>query len=533
MLGFLTKEKFLLPAAIGLSIIAVIFWLTTSSQPLIDQHEFRQTQTALTALYLDPSLKGLLNYETPVLGSPWSIPFEFPLYQLLAYTLSNILPLSLDSSGRLISSLFGLLCIVPAYGLMRLFKIKKVGRYWFFILYFSSPIYLYWNRTFMIESTALFFSLSSLYYYFKIRFFSIKKNNNAFHFFQYLLFFSTLLLGLLTKVTTAAPVFLMISADVFFNILLTFQFIGQAQKATKLPRLSKAKLAVCASILIFAFAILKSWLIHADSLKALNLIGQNLTSEALKDWNFGGLTQRFSKELWLVVVSKRMLNILGFFPAIYIFALQFSTIHSKKNYFSLQNIFSIGCLFLWISPLLIFTNLHIVHNYYQCSNQIFLLMAIAASASTALETEHNSFAKNLISFSMCLIVLGNAVGMRGYLNSSLLSNSEKITIGQFIQKNTNKDAVIFVVGDDWSSAFSYHSKRRSLTLPRWQHLYETNIQALDNSVDWLGGYHLGAIVEKTSSSDDSPYLPNELSSHLACKSKNVLELDEWKASICS
>ena len=533
MLAFLTKEKFLYPAGFGLALIAVIFWLTTSSQPLIDQHEFRQTQTAITSLFLEPSLKGLLNYETPVLGSAWSIPFEFPFYQLLAYALSKFSPFSLDSSGRLISSFFGLLCVAPVYGLMRLFQIKKVGRYWFLILYFSSPIYLYWNRTFMIESTALFFSLSSLYYYCKIRVSSANRSYSNFDFIRYLLFFSTLLLGLLSKVTTAAAVFMVISADIFFSILLTSQIVEDGKNVKRLPRLSRSELAVVLSILVLSFVILKSWLIHADSLKNLNLMGQNLTSEALNGWNFGQLSQRFDQQLWLGVVTNRMLNIVGIFPFLHMLYVQFLIFRSKKNYFSLDNIFLLICLFLFISPLLIFVNLHIVHSYYQCANQIFLLMAIAAYAAKSLDDQLDLLSKNLILVFMCLMVLGNASGMNKYLNSSLETESEKIEIGQFVQANTSKDDVIFVVGDDWSSAFSYHSKRRSLTLPSWQKYYKTNSEALDNSVEWLGGYRLGAIVEKTDVPEDAAYVSSELSSHQACLSNKMLELDEWKVLICS
>ena len=160
-------------------------------------------------------------------------------------------------------------------------------------------------------------------------------------------------------------------------------------------------------------------------------------------------------------------------------------------------------------------------------------MAIAAYAARSLDDQLNLLSKNLILVFMCLMVLGNAAGMNKYLNSSLETESEKIEIGQFVQANTSKDDVIFVVGDDWSSAFSYHSKRRSLTLPSWQKYYKTNSEALDNSVEWLGGYRLGAIVEKTDVPEDAAYVSSELSSHQACLSNKMLELDEWKVLICS
>ena len=42
---------------------------------------FRQTQTAITALFVQREHDFALAYPTPVLGKPWSVPFEFPLYQ--------------------------------------------------------------------------------------------------------------------------------------------------------------------------------------------------------------------------------------------------------------------------------------------------------------------------------------------------------------------------------------------------------------------------------------------------------------------
>src|SRR5262249_20433758 len=65
------------------------------NNPITDYHAFRQTQTAISAYYMvgrPPSLA----YETPVLGPPWSIPFEFPLYQWVVAGLVTVLKTPLD-----------------------------------------------------------------------------------------------------------------------------------------------------------------------------------------------------------------------------------------------------------------------------------------------------------------------------------------------------------------------------------------------------------------------------------------------------
>ncbi len=141
------------------ALFAIFFWLSTLQQPLIDQHEFRQTQTALGALFMQPGLEGLLNYQTPVLGSPWSIPFEFPLFQWLSLQLASLTGMHLSTSGRLISVLFGVGCLWPASRLIRRAGLGIRAVALLIILYCTSSIYLYWNRAFLIESTALFFTL--------------------------------------------------------------------------------------------------------------------------------------------------------------------------------------------------------------------------------------------------------------------------------------------------------------------------------------------------------------------------------------
>src|SRR5262249_52359859 len=67
-----------------------LFWLLVGlTQPIADLHQFRQTQTAIAAYWI---WRGgpWLAYETPVLGYPWSIPFEFPIFQYLLAALRLI-----------------------------------------------------------------------------------------------------------------------------------------------------------------------------------------------------------------------------------------------------------------------------------------------------------------------------------------------------------------------------------------------------------------------------------------------------------
>ena len=64
--------------------VVVLVHLPTLGAPLLDRHDFRQTQTAFTARIYHEDGIDLLHPKLPVLGPPWEVPFEFPLFQAAA-----------------------------------------------------------------------------------------------------------------------------------------------------------------------------------------------------------------------------------------------------------------------------------------------------------------------------------------------------------------------------------------------------------------------------------------------------------------
>ncbi len=70
----------------------------------------REVQTLLSAQFIQQDNDFSPAYPTPVLGRPWSIPVEFPLYQWTAVVLSNLTGHELAGTGRVL----GLLCFYLA-----------------------------------------------------------------------------------------------------------------------------------------------------------------------------------------------------------------------------------------------------------------------------------------------------------------------------------------------------------------------------------------------------------------------------------
>lgn len=141
--------------------VCLIYTIRTASigwdHTINDRHSFRQSQTATTAYYMvNNPFK--LAYETPILGKPWSIPMEFPIYQWIVARIVGILGMPLDQAGRLVSLLFFLSTTIPLFCLLRTAGVSS-GYSWLpLTLFVVSPFYIFWSRTFMIESSALFFN---------------------------------------------------------------------------------------------------------------------------------------------------------------------------------------------------------------------------------------------------------------------------------------------------------------------------------------------------------------------------------------
>ncbi|MGH7490376.1 MAG: glycosyl transferase, partial [bacterium] len=63
----------------AVAVHAIYYLCLGLTSPVLDLHNFRQAQTAISA-YWSWREGFKLAYETPVLGYPWAIPFEFPIY---------------------------------------------------------------------------------------------------------------------------------------------------------------------------------------------------------------------------------------------------------------------------------------------------------------------------------------------------------------------------------------------------------------------------------------------------------------------
>jgi hypothetical protein len=166
----------------------------------------------------------------------------------------------------------------------------------------------------------------------------------------------------------------------------------------------------------------------------------------------------------------------------------------------------LACILLGVMPLLLFSNLHIVHNYYQSANHIFLLLAIAGSGALILEQPRQPALIQAMAAVILLfyVISDGKIFKNVYLDYANKQNDEKLEVSRLINTSTDPSSAILVLGDDWDSSFPYLSRRRALVLPRWYKKGPFSEQGvLSDPSARLKPYRLGAIVTDKPLSTDT------------------------------
>ncbi len=482
--------------------VSVIFLhLKYASQPLLDLHSFRQTQTAITSYWMDfhDLGKSLFSYETPVLGYPWSIPFEFPLFQIVTAGVHFVTGLSLDISGRLLSSFLYFLCFIPLFKIIKDLGFNKEYFYISAILLLFSPLYFYWSRAFLMESTALLSGLLFLWT-------SIRYNKTC----HIRWIFGMLLFGVLCaliKITTFPS----------FVIAAFFSIIALDKVDCSVARIKSCFLKVIPLflVLIVCFILLKLWTQHADHLKESTDISSFLTSKSLQTWNFGTLSQRISFQFWKVTLLDRIIpHAIGSPFVLFVIIAGFFTATKKQKWILC------ALLILFFAPLFLFTNLHIVHDYYQYANSIWLVLCLAYSLYIIrLKYQHQYYFYLLLLVIVCFCdayqINRHYLKHMRDINASQndQSNEDRLAVASKIRSATPSNSMIIVLGEGWGSEIPYYSERKAVMVIDWMSTDQA-IKMLKNDQIYGGLPVSGIIVNKKDLSQrNNELIPILLSSH--------------------
>jgi hypothetical protein len=431
-------------AAVGLFLFIAIRY---SGQTLLEAHAFRQTQTALTTYWFIQNGFSLA-YETPVLGYPWTIPLELPFFQGVVAAWTSWFGGNLDANGRIVSAAFLLACILPLGSIVRQLGLNRHVWLIVIVLMFTGPSYLFWGRAFLIETAALFFSLTYL-----ALLLWIVQHRDAGVMVVCLAAAAGVLAGT-QKATLGLPVL------AFAGALFAWTHWRGAHPAT----VRRAAGFVAAVIVPLAATFI--WNAYADSFKADNAIAaQRLLTEApeARVWNFGTLEQRLRPQTWKEILWDRGLqyNAAGVIGAALIAGVLVQPMWSR-----LRTVVAVALL-LWITPVMIFTNLFYVHDYYQVELAVFLLFSLAIAIGEWLPRVVRQ--QWLIPV---IVVLCAGWSLRQFSVHELPRvtgdfNRNIVILAEAVRQRTPPDSPIVVYGLDWSSELPYYAQRRALAVPPW------------------------------------------------------------------
>ncbi len=466
---------------------AVAGYFTGFDEPLLDRHAFRQTQTAISAYYIAHG-GPFFAYETPLFGAPYSAPFEFPLYQWIVAVVNRVTRMPLDGAGRAVSIAFFVATTVPFFRLLRRSEVSAASARLATALLLAAPEYIYWTRAFLIESTALFFSISVLAA--GLAFLERPAVDRRLAWLG-----AAATLAALVKVTTA------------FGYLVALVVVSLAHVIRDDQRRGRARVyaAYFGSVFVLPALPLLAWTRFADYEKGLNPLTANyITSAALHDWNYGTWAQKTALATWQTLWDHTMSETFGS-PVGFVACAALAILAAKRIdvvVALLAGVFSIYA---------VFTNLHVIHEYYQYSTSA-LAVAVVGIGIGAAETLTARARPLLVGVATAMLLEALSVYGADYLPAQVKMNRTGADTGNFVKAHTSSSALIVIFGDEWSSLYPYYSERRAL-MDHADH--DANNPALRQAIERsaAAGNALGAVLTCNGERGRSPERAAKLLDH--------------------
>jgi hypothetical protein len=159
---------------------------------------------------------------------------------------------------------------------------------------------------------------------------------------------------------------------------------------------------------------------------------------------------------------------------------------------------------LFLLPFYVFTNLHIIHNYYQSANIIYLLFL--AALALAFVSEYTSGRLFMVVFALMLtsnVVHFQKEGWTKARQPITADNNRVLAVAKVLKERSAPDKPILIYGLEWSSELPYYAERKAMAVPDIYPQFEEPLRA---PVRYLGTTDIGALVicpGKQTPSDDA------------------------------
>ena len=416
----------------------VVLHLPTLGQPLIEVHAFRQTQTAWTAVIFHQEGIDLLRPQLPVLGPPFVVPLEFPLFQAAASLVmdAGVPP---DVALRVTGLFTFVLTAVLLWRLVARLAGDSAGLV-ALIAFSVSPLGLLWSRTSMIEYLATAGAVGALYGALRWQETSSKP-----------WYVASLVAGAVAMLVKPPTAVLYLLPLVVLGI--------QGVRDPRRPTVSARQFALAAAGLILVpVAIGMAWTLYADAIKAASPNTTWLTSAAIVYWNFGTIGQRLDPYTWWVIGRGLSSFLLGHAAFIWLPLAFLGCLALARRWFVMA--WLMGAAF---GPL-IFVNLYAAHDYY--------LIAISPMAALAVALSYvwlRRMRRQLLALLIAIGLVGAWVfGLTrtafywGAQFEAPVDSQQQLIAGEFIAAHSRPDEIVVLLHRDWDPAALYYAQRKGL-----------------------------------------------------------------------
>jgi hypothetical protein len=428
------------------AMLLLTLWMLSRSwnASILDRYEFRQLQTALSIFWMQRD--GFhLDYLTPLFGPPWSIPMEFPTYQACVAGLAALTHWPLEQTGRLVSIVFFLATLPAAYDLLGLAGLARSRRLLALTVLLSTPVYLFYTRTVMIETTALCFSVWFLYVLRRM----LERGSWA------LLPAAVLLalLAALTKITTFAVYCVPAGLLALAHLLRPFR---QAGGTDRLRTAGRSGLLAALPVAV-ALAATAAWVAHGDAVKNSNPFTGFLNSVELRQWNYGAPGLRLEYSFWQHA-GESIVQYLLSEGALALAALcaVFATPVARRV--------ALVCLIGFAAGPLIFANLYHIHDYYYTANALLLTGAAGLLMASAWDNPRLTGPARWLILTVTLVLQLHALD-RSYNYYYFKPAPPPPDLAAILRETVPTDGVILIYGADWNPLLPYYAQRRALMVP--------------------------------------------------------------------
>jgi hypothetical protein len=457
--------------ALGLLTALFVARLPSLEQPLVEAYGFRLTFTAWTARLFHQEGIELLHPKVPVLGSPWQVPMEFPLYQALAALL-------MDSGLEEALALRGLslaFFTLTGWLLYRLVLrlVDGTAALAALVAFGFSPMAFLWSRAALIESLATAATLA-----WALAAWSGAGGQG----WRRRAWLATAVvagsIAMLVKPTTAAWWCLPVLLGMGFTPAAIARGLSKSRQVPRLPW------TAAAMVTLVPLLSAAAWTRHADSVKGAGAGTRFLTSGNAAEWNFGPLSQRADADAWAQAVGHVVQPVTG---AAGLAALVILMARHRQVPLGLWAVLATVPL-----TVLTFWNLYVVHGYYWMAVAPAIAAGIGTGAVIGIRALPDTW-QPVVTVLAALVWLGSTLAP-GWTYVALAyktfpADHEAMGVGTRLAKISDPDEQAFVTGLGYDPSILYFANRRGFMIRDG-----TSIGAAASQVD-LQNYRFAVVLK--------------------------------------